>query len=42
MINTLFNTSIYPPKEEREVTQDTPKTIEIQAISAGNDGEFYK
>lgn len=37
MINTLFNTSIYPPKEDKEVTQDTPKTIEIQAISAGID-----
>lgn len=34
-INTLFNTSIYPPKEDQQISQDTPKTIEIQAISAG-------
>jgi septin family protein len=40
MINTLFNTSIYPPKEDKEVTQDTPKTIDIQAISAGTMENF--
>jgi septin family protein len=35
LINTLFNSIIYPQKEEKELTQDTPKTIDIQAISAG-------
>ena len=35
LINSLFNTAIYPPKEGRDPTNDTPKTVEIQSISAG-------
>jgi len=35
LINTLFNTSIYPNKEPKEPTNETPKTVEIQTITAG-------
>jgi septin 7 len=35
LINSLFNTSLYPDREAKEPTPDTPKTVEIQAISAG-------
>ncbi|ORY84596.1 Septin [Neocallimastix californiae] len=34
LINTLFNTSIYPNKEPKEPTNETPKTVEIQTITA--------
>ncbi|KAI8818436.1 Septin-domain-containing protein [Fimicolochytrium jonesii] len=34
LINTLFNTSLYPNKENKEPTHDTAKTVDIQAISA--------
>ena len=35
LINTLFNTHLYPEKEERSPSGETPKTVDIQAISAG-------
>lgn len=34
LVNTLFNTSLYPPKEDAVPSSETPKTVEIQAISA--------
>ena len=35
MVNTLFNTSLYPPKERRGPSLDiVPKTVSIQSISA--------
>ncbi|KAJ3338396.1 septin 2 [Gonapodya sp. JEL0774] len=34
LVNTLFNTSIYPAKVEVEPSVETPKTVDIQAISA--------
>ncbi len=35
LMNTLFNTQLYPEKEERNPSGETPKTVDIQAISAG-------
>ncbi|KAJ3046083.1 hypothetical protein HDV00_003833 [Rhizophlyctis rosea] len=34
LVNTLFNTSLYPAKESKELTGESPKTVEIQTISA--------
>jgi septin 7 len=34
LVNSLFRTSLYPQKEPREPTAETPKTVDIQAISA--------
>ncbi|KAJ3196940.1 hypothetical protein HK101_006989 [Irineochytrium annulatum] len=34
LVNTLFNTTLYPNKESKEPTVETPKTVEIQTISA--------
>lgn len=35
LVNTLFNTSLYPPKERKQPSLDfSPKTVNIQAISA--------
>ncbi|KAJ3212357.1 hypothetical protein HDU67_003874 [Dinochytrium kinnereticum] len=34
LVNTLFNTTLYPNKEAKEPSNDTPKTVEIQTISA--------
>ncbi|KAI9595012.1 Septin-domain-containing protein [Syncephalis fuscata] len=34
LINTLFNTSLYPPKDGASPSHETPKTVDIQAISA--------
>lgn len=35
LVNTLFNTSLYPPKERKQPSLDfAPKTVSIQAISA--------
>ncbi|KAG5925620.1 septin [Claviceps africana] len=35
LVNTLFNTSLYPPKERKGPSHDIiPKTVQIQAISA--------
>ena len=35
LVNTLFGTILYPLKEAREPSPDTPKTVEVQSISAG-------
>lgn len=35
LVNTLFNSPLYPTKEAREPTPEVPKTIDIQTISAG-------
>ncbi|KAJ3296400.1 hypothetical protein HK104_001628 [Borealophlyctis nickersoniae] len=34
LVNTLFNTSLYPNKEAKELSVETPKTVDIQTISA--------
>lgn len=35
LVNTLFNTSLYPPKEQKGPSLDIiPKTVQIQSISA--------
>jgi septin 7 len=34
MINTIFNCKLYPEKQDQELTVETPKTINIQAITA--------
>ncbi|KAJ3393583.1 hypothetical protein HDU92_007622 [Lobulomyces angularis] len=34
LVNTLFNTTLYPSKENKEPTTEVPKTVEIQTISA--------
>ncbi|KAJ3082115.1 hypothetical protein HK102_001911 [Quaeritorhiza haematococci] len=34
LVNTLFNTSLYPNKDAKEPTPETPKTVDIQTISA--------
>ncbi|RKP21059.1 hypothetical protein ROZALSC1DRAFT_27499 [Rozella allomycis CSF55] len=38
MVNTLFNSYIYPAKEEKEPSHETPKTVEIQSVQ-GNISE---
>jgi len=35
LINTLFNTTLYPPKEPLPPTADRPKTVAIESIGAG-------
>ena len=35
LINTLFNTTLYPPKEVLPPSADRPKTVAIESISAG-------
>ena len=35
LINTLFNTSLYAPKETLPPSAERPKTVAIQSISAG-------
>lgn len=34
LINALFNTNIFPPKEEKELRNDVPTGVEIQTLSA--------
>lgn len=34
LVNTLFNTSLYPPKERKPPSLDISKTVSIQSISA--------
>jgi len=34
LVNTLFNTTLYPPKDDVPLNAETPKTVEIQAITA--------
>lgn len=36
LINTLFNTTLYPPKEPLPPAADRPKTVAIESIGAGN------
>jgi septin family protein len=35
LINTLFNTTLYPPKEPLPPAADRPKTVAIESIGAG-------
>ena len=35
LVNTLFNSGLYPEREDREPTGETPKTVDIQVISGG-------
>lgn len=35
LINTLFNTPLYPPKEPLPPSADRPKTVAIESIGAG-------
>jgi|SRR6185312_2246127 len=35
LVNTLFGTTLYPGKGDVEPTDETPKTVEIQSLSAG-------
>lgn len=35
LINTLFNTTLYPPKELLPPSAERPKTVAIESISAG-------
>jgi septin 7 len=35
LINTLFNTRLYPKKEVPPPHQERPKTVAIESISAG-------
>lgn len=34
LVNTLFNTQLYPPKENVELTHEVPQTVEIQSTTA--------
>lgn len=34
LVNTLFNANMYPQKEQQELSAETPKTVNIQAVSA--------
>jgi septin 7 len=40
LVNTLFNTTLYPPKEPLAPHADRPQTVAIQSISAGNHPPF--
>lgn len=40
LVNTLFNTTLYPPKEALAPDAERPQTVAIQSISAGNDPWF--
>jgi septin family protein len=35
LINTLFNTTLYPPKEPLPPSAERPKTVAIESIGAG-------
>ena len=35
LINTLFNTTLYPPKESLPPAEERPKTVAIESIGAG-------
>ncbi len=35
LINTLFNTPLYPPKEPLPPSAERPQTVAIESISAG-------
>ncbi|KAI7872365.1 Septin-domain-containing protein [Spinellus fusiger] len=34
LVNTLFNTSLYPPKNGTELSHETPQTVEVQSITS--------
>ncbi|CAO3622583.1 unnamed protein product [Cunninghamella blakesleeana] len=34
LVNTLFNTQLYPPKENVELSHETPQTVEIKSITS--------
>jgi septin 7 len=34
LVNTLFNTQLYPPKEKVELTHETSQTVEIKSITS--------
>jgi predicted GTPase len=34
LVNTLFNTQLYPPKEDVELTHETSQTVEIKSITS--------
>lgn len=36
MINTLFNSTLYPPKDPLPPAAERPKTVAIESIGAGN------
>lgn len=40
LVNTLFNTSLYPPKEPLPPSADRPKTVAIESIGAGKSPKF--
>jgi septin 7 len=35
LINTMFNTTLYPPKEPLPPSAERPKTVAIESIGAG-------
>lgn len=35
LVNTLFNTQLYPPKEQLPPSAERPQTVAIESISAG-------
>jgi septin 7 len=37
LVNTLFNTMLYPPKEPPAPNAERPQTVAIQSISAGKE-----
>lgn len=34
LVNTLFNSQLYPPKKNVEPSHETPQTVEIQSITS--------
>jgi septin 7 len=42
LINTLFNTRLYPGKLNDQVPVESPKTVEIQSITADLDENGVK
>jgi septin 7 len=34
LVNTLFNTQLYPPKETVELTHETTQTVEVKSITS--------
>lgn len=34
LVNTLFNSQLYPPKQNVEPSHETPQTVEIQSITS--------
>lgn len=34
LVNTLFNTQLYPPKETVELSHETAQTVEVQSITS--------